>query len=73
MRNTEVTVQDAIFAVLLMEYSIHSTSILESKSILHLNFPEDPREEYEALGKTRFTYARNGNTCQAWIRGIQIN
>ena len=42
----EVTVRDAITAVIMIESSIHSLSFLDTASTLHAHFPENPEDDY---------------------------
>uniref|UniRef100_A0A1B6C633 DNA helicase MCM9 n=2 Tax=Clastoptera arizonana TaxID=38151 RepID=A0A1B6C633_9HEMI len=46
MFREEVTVQDAIISVTLIESSMHGTALLGDVNTLHSRFPQDPIEEY---------------------------
>ena len=43
----QVTVQDAVLAITLMECSLHNAAIISSPNILHTRFPEDCEAEYQ--------------------------
>jgi DNA helicase MCM9 len=47
MFRTAVTEQDAIMAVLTVDTSMHTSTILNIESVLHSTFPDDPDAEYE--------------------------
>nr|CAD7455527.1 unnamed protein product [Timema tahoe] len=47
MFREEVTVQDAVMAILLVESSMMGSSLIGTANILHTSFPEDPVEEYQ--------------------------
>ena len=48
MMRSEVTVQDAVYAVLLLESSTESSSsLIQCRNILHSGFPSDPSAEYK--------------------------
>jgi hypothetical protein len=47
MFRTVVLPQDAVTAVYLLECSMHSSSLLGLKSLMHSNSPDDPDEEYK--------------------------
>ena len=63
MWREEVLVQDAVMAIVLMECSSHTSSILNIESVMRSTFPEDPDSDYlvhedrvlKALGLSRET------------------
>lgn len=46
MFHQEVTVQDAVIAVCLVESSMHNDAIVSNLSTLHTSFPLNPMEDY---------------------------
>lgn len=46
----EVTVQDAVMAVTLMEASMYGASVITGINPLHTAFPQSPKEEYKTQG-----------------------
>lgn len=50
MMRQEVTVQDAVVAVTLMEASMCGASLITGINPLHTAFPASPREEYRTQG-----------------------
>nr|CAD7261033.1 unnamed protein product [Timema shepardi] len=59
MFREEVTVQDAVMAILLVESSMVGSSLISTANILHTSFPEDPMEEYERQGQFFFYILNN--------------
>lgn len=53
MFREEVTVQDAIVSVSLIESSMLGTALLGNIDALHTAFPKNPLEEYRNQGKTK--------------------
>ena len=51
MARSEVTIQDAVMAVLLLESSCASSSLTQGGNVLHSSFPEDPIREYKAQAR----------------------
>ncbi|KAL9651296.1 hypothetical protein ABK040_001249 [Willaertia magna] len=47
MCRNEVTIDDALMAVLTVDISSNTSSLLKIDSVLHSNFPEDPDKEFE--------------------------
>ena len=68
MWRDKVQLQDAIFAIILMESSSQASSILNIESVMRSNFPDDPDREYEeqeqiilqSLGIIPSSLARDG-------------
>ncbi len=50
MLRKQVTVQDAVVAVSLMESSMQGGALLGGVNALHTSFPEDPETEYRTQG-----------------------
>ena len=48
MARSEVTIQDAVTAVLLLESSCESSRLIQGANILHSSFPHDPISEYKS-------------------------
>lgn len=59
MYREEVSVQDAVIAVALMESSMQSSALIENVDTLHTDFALDPQHEYHNQGMhlrcSRFT------------------
>lgn len=51
MFRDEVTVQDAVVTVALIESSMQSTALIGQVNVLHTSFPKDPIEEYARQGE----------------------
>ena len=51
MARSEVTIQDAITAVLLLESSCASSSLTQGANVLHSSFPADPVIEYKTQAR----------------------
>lgn len=51
---TEVTIQDAVMAVTLVEASMCGASVITGINPLHTAFPRSPREEYKNQGNCCF-------------------
>lgn len=51
MFREEVTVQDAVVTVALIESSMQSTALIGQVNVLHTSFPKDPVEEYARQGE----------------------
>ena len=51
MARSEVTIQDAVTAVLLLESSCASSSLSQGGNVLHSSFPEDPIREYKSQAR----------------------
>ena len=51
MYRSEVTLQDAVVAVTLMECSMQSSALLGGINVLHSAFPTNADDEYAAQGK----------------------
>jgi hypothetical protein len=52
MFREEVTLQDAIFSVLIIDSSLHMSNLLGVYSVLHSSFPESPDSEYRKHEET---------------------
>lgn len=50
MFREEVTVQDAIITVALVESSMQSTALIGQVNVLHTSFPKNPVDEYAHQG-----------------------
>ena len=50
MYRQEVTVQDAIVAVSLVESSMQNSALLAGTNALHTSFPNDPNDDYKRQG-----------------------
>ena len=51
MARSEVTIQDAVTAVILLESSCASSSLTQGANVLHSSFPEDPIQEYKSQAR----------------------
>lgn len=51
MFRTKVDIQDAVIAIVLIEYSMHDSGIMQLDGSLNDAFPENPITQYEAYGK----------------------
>lgn len=51
MYRSEVTLQDAVVAVTLMECSMQSSALLGGVNVLHSAFPASAEDEYALQGK----------------------
>ena len=54
MFRKEVTVQDAVVSVSLIESSMLGTTLLGDIDALHTAFPKNPLQEYRNQGKSKF-------------------
>ena len=50
MYRSQVTLQDAVVAVTLMECSMQSSALLGGFNVLHSAFPESAEDEYTGQG-----------------------
>jgi DNA helicase MCM9 len=44
-----VQTQDAIIACMIIDWGMHSTSVLQQINALHSGFPEDPETDFQQL------------------------
>ena len=51
MYRTEVTLEDAVTVITLMESSMLSAALISSDNALHSSFPDEPMIEYHHQGK----------------------
>lgn len=54
MYRREVTLQDAVVAVTLMECSMQSSALLGGVNVLHSAFPASAEDEYALQGRRNF-------------------
>jgi len=72
MMRKEVTVQDAVCAVLLLESSTDSSSsLIQGKNILHSGFPQDPLCEYKTQARLVLTGLGLGELWQEELNRIE--